>query len=60
MNTLEKVELTASVHYFERFSKSGISIDNSEVLNMADRKMRRRRRRKRANVNATNSYDGFK
>ena len=31
MNTSEKAELKASVHYFERFSKSGINIFNYDT-----------------------------
>ena len=31
MNTIKKVELTASVHHIERFSKSGIPIYNSRT-----------------------------
>ena len=31
MNNLEKAELTVSICYIERFSKSGIQIYNSEV-----------------------------
>ena len=31
MNTLEKAELTASIHHIKRFSKSGILIYNSEI-----------------------------
>ena len=31
MNTMKKVELTASVHHIERFSKSGIPIYNSKT-----------------------------
>ena len=44
MNPLEKVECTASVRHFERFSKSGILIYNSEVPGTAGRKTKRRRR----------------
>ena len=38
MNTFEKAELTASTRSIERFSKSGITIYNSEVLDMAGNK----------------------
>ena len=44
MNTLEKPELTTC--HSERFSKSGILIYNSEVLDRADIKTRRRKRRR--------------
>ena len=40
--TLEKAELTASIHHNERFSKSGIPVYNSKVLDMAGRKAMRR------------------
>ena len=40
MNTLEKAELNISLHHSERFSKSGIPIYNSEVLDIAGRKIR--------------------
>ena len=46
MNTLEKAELTSSVHDIERFSKPGIPIYKSKVPDMADRKARRRKRRR--------------
>ena len=42
VNALEKAELTVPVGYIKRFSKSGIPIYNSKVLDMADRKTRRR------------------
>ena len=45
MNTLEKVELTASVRHIKRFSKSIIPIYNSEVPDAVGRKTRKRRRR---------------
>ena len=45
MNTLEKTELSTSVRHIEKFSKSGIPINNSEVPDTVDRKMRRRRGR---------------
>ena len=40
--TLEKAELTASIHHNQRFSKSGIPVYNSKVLDMAGRKAMRR------------------
>ena len=43
INTLEKAELTASIHHTARFLKSGTPIYNSEVPDTADREMRRRR-----------------
>ena len=43
MNTLEKAELTASVHHFERISKTGIVNYNSEAPDTAGGKMRRRK-----------------
>ena len=39
-NTLEKAELNVFVHHIEEFSKLGIQIYNSEVLEMAGRKTR--------------------
>ena len=45
MDTLEKVELTASIGHIAIFLKSGIPIYNSEVP--TGRKTRRRRRRKK-------------
>ena len=39
-------ELTTLVKHFERFSKSGIKIYNSEVPDTAGKKTRRRRRRR--------------
>ena len=42
MNT-SKAELTSSICYMERFSKSEESIYNSEVPDMASRKARKRR-----------------
>ena len=38
VNTAEKAEIIAMVRHIERFSKSGISIYNSEVPDTADRK----------------------
>ena len=42
MNTLEKVEVTASIRHIARFLKSGIPIYNAEVTDTAGRKTRRR------------------
>ena len=47
MSTSQKSELTASVCHIGRFSNSGISINNSGVLDTAARKTRRRRRRRK-------------
>ena len=38
VNSLVKAEITASVYHIERFLKSEMPIDNSEVLDTADRK----------------------
>ena len=38
MNPSERAELTTSVHYIERFSKSEIPIYNSKFLDTASRK----------------------
>ena len=46
MKTLDKAELTVSIHHNERFLKSGISIYNSQVLGMVCKKTRGRRRRR--------------
>ena len=44
MDTLEKIELTASFHHIARVLKSGIPIYNSlQVLDTASRKTRKRR-----------------
>ena len=48
MDSLEKIELTASIHHIGKFLKSGIPIYNSEVRDTSGRKMRRSRRRRRA------------
>ena len=45
MNTLKKAKINALVQHIEKFSKSGILIYNSKVLDTAGRKTRRRRRR---------------
>ena len=45
MDTLEKAELTVLIRHIARLVKSGIPIYNSEVLDTADRKVRRRRTR---------------
>ena len=42
MSILEKVELTTSIRYIVRFSKSGILIYNSKVPDTAGRKTTRR------------------
>ena len=44
VDTLEKVELTASIRHIARFLKSGIPIYNSEVPDTLGRKIRRRKR----------------
>ena len=69
MDSLEKTELTASIHHIGKFLKSGIPIYNSEVRDTSGRKMRRsRRRRRRAqavakhyvfDANPTNTTIGF-
>ena len=41
MDTSKKAELTASIHYIERISKSGITIYNSKVQDTAGRKIAR-------------------
>ena len=46
MDTLDKVELIASILHITRFFKSGIPIYISEVSNTAGRKTRRRRKRR--------------
>ena len=38
INACEKAELTASIHYIERFSKSGIPVSSSEVPDKAGKK----------------------
>ena len=52
INTLDKAKLTASVRHIERFPKSGIPIDNSEVPDTAGRKAKRRMRRRRTHAMA--------
>ena len=47
MGTLEKAEVTTSIHHIGRFLKSGIPSYNSEVPDTASRKTKRRRRRRR-------------
>ena len=42
--TMEKVELTTSIHHIERFLKSRILIYNSEVSDTDGTKTKRRRR----------------
>ena len=44
---LGKAELTASARHIERFSKSGIPIYNSKVLDTASKKTRSRKKRRR-------------
>ena len=41
MNSSEKAKLTASVRHIEKFSKSGLPINNFKVLGKADRKTTR-------------------
>ena len=47
MDSLEKIEFTASIRHISIFLKSRIPIFNFEVPDMASRKMRRRKRRRR-------------
>ena len=47
MGTLERADLTASIHYIGRFLKWGIPIYNSEVPDTAGRKTRKRKKRTR-------------
>ena len=42
INSSEKVKLTWSIHHIERLSKSGITIYNAKVSDMAGRKTNRR------------------
>ena len=56
MNTLKEAKLTASARHIERFSKSGVPISNSEVLDTAGRKTRRRRRRKRQAITPRHAF----
>ena len=48
MNTLENAELVVSICHIGKFSKSGIPIYNSEVLDTAGRETSRRKRRTQA------------
>ena len=47
MDTLEKSELTASILRIAIFSKSGIPIYNSEVLDTAGRKKKKEKKKKK-------------
>ena len=47
MNTLDKAELTTSIHHNERFLKSDISIYNYQVLGMVCKKNDRKKEKKK-------------